>query len=178
MSQRARRSLLFLPGICTLLLVAAGAWNGCAYADRIMPEKAQLVDPEMVGYCRDVQAALVDGRFDQLEAQGRDLISLHDRMKGGIEKLRGPGRAILQVSCSTRSMPSMRMGTTGIPSFDAIIPTPGWNRAISPARVILPSGKMSRHHLSLESSPMYRRVASAPGSRCGIGKQLKNSVER
>jgi hypothetical protein len=86
--RQARGRLPFLLGLCALLLIAAGAWNGRAQAaDRILPEEAQLLDPDMVSYCRGMQAALADGQFDRLEAEGRSLMSLHDRLKGGIEKL-------------------------------------------------------------------------------------------
>lgn len=79
---------IFLLGICALLLLAAGAWDNSARAvDRIEPEEAQLIDPGLMSYCRDMQAALASGQFDRLEGEAHQLDTLHDRVKGGSEKL-------------------------------------------------------------------------------------------
>lgn len=84
--QHTHLRLLFVLSLCAA--IAAGICSGLAQADdRIVPDASQLVDKDMVAYCRDIQASLAQGAFDRLEAESRALVSLQDRLKGGIEKL-------------------------------------------------------------------------------------------
>jgi Domain of unknown function (DUF4034) len=96
-----RLRLLLVLNICAvLLLIAVGAWTSYAHTiRRIEPEHAQLQDPPMVDYCRKIQGALADRRFDHLDAEAADLAGLQERFHGGIEKLVVFYNALANLGC-------------------------------------------------------------------------------
>jgi hypothetical protein len=85
---RVRLRLLLVLNICAvLLLIAASAWRDAHGTRRMTPDLAELQDRPMTDYCRNVQAELADGRFDDLDAEAADLAGLRQRFHGGVEKL-------------------------------------------------------------------------------------------
>jgi hypothetical protein len=84
---RVRLLLVFNIG-AVLLLIAANVWQRNAHiVPRIQPTYAQMHDPSVLGYCREMQTALSEGAFDRLEAEAHRLTALKDRIPGGIERL-------------------------------------------------------------------------------------------
>jgi hypothetical protein len=71
-------------GLCILILGGALFLN---FRQAPGTDARMIAGADAVDFCRDVQALFRDNRFGELERQGRDLVSLKDRVVGGEEKV-------------------------------------------------------------------------------------------
>jgi len=91
MNETTRTRLLLLLLLLGLVGAVGAAWFGqsrvAVNTPWVKPDPAALLDPDVVGFCRAVQADLAAGRYAALDAAATSFQSLKDRFKGGREKL-------------------------------------------------------------------------------------------
>ena len=81
------RPRLLLPLSLSVAISAHAISAWCDESKSVPPNPAALVDREALDYCKVVQGELAAGQFDQLEAEARQLASLQEHFRSGVEKL-------------------------------------------------------------------------------------------